>query len=91
MLLAIDKRGSINLPAAVRRDLGLENGTYLDLEIGDGGTIHLHPVSVHRTIRLNEAGIKKLEEARKSGKGELPKWLSKEMKDACADSKQEVS
>ena len=29
MLIAIDKRGSINLPATIRRDLGLSNGDYL--------------------------------------------------------------
>ena len=86
MLIAIDKRGSINLPASVRRDLGLETGTYLDMEIGDGGTIHLHPVSVHRTVRLNEAGIKRLKEARESGAGRIPEWLQKEMKDAGTDS-----
>jgi AbrB family looped-hinge helix DNA binding protein len=39
MLIAIDKRGSINLPAAMRRQLGLEIGSYLDLQVAEGGLV----------------------------------------------------
>jgi len=90
MLIAIDKRGSINLPSAIRKELGLETGSYLELEVVEGGAINLHPVSVHRAIRLNEEGIEKLREARKSGKDKMPGWLIEEMKNAGAGSKQEV-
>jgi bifunctional DNA-binding transcriptional regulator/antitoxin component of YhaV-PrlF toxin-antitoxin module len=33
MLIAIDKRGSINLPAALRRQLGLEIGSYFGKDV----------------------------------------------------------
>ena len=82
MLVTIDKRGSINLPLAVRKELGLEQGTCLDLSIEDGGTITLNPVAVYRTVRLGKGGLAKLQEARESGKGELPDWLQQDMKDA---------
>ena len=39
MLITIDKRGSINLPLAVRKELGLEHGSYLDLSVDEGGKI----------------------------------------------------
>lgn len=38
-------------------------------------------------IRLNDKGIAKLQEARRSGRRKLPEWLVKEMKSADADSK----
>ena len=71
MLITIDKRGSINLPLAVRKELGLEHGSYLDLSVGEGGKITLHPVEIYRTVRLSQQGIAKLEEARNSGTGVL--------------------
>ena len=86
MLIAIDKRGSINLPLAVRRELGLDPGTSFDLSIEDGGTISLHPVAIYRTTRLNDQGLAKLQEARASGTGDLTDWMRQEMKDAGADS-----
>ncbi len=86
MLITIDKRGSINLPLAVRRELGLEQGTYLDLSVEPGGRICLHPVAIYRTVRLDDQGLAKLEEARKSGTADLPEWLCREMKNAEADS-----
>lgn len=85
MLVALDKYGSITLPAALRRKLGLESETYLELSFEDDGVIVLYPVNVQRTIRLNEKGLNKLEEARKSGTGELPEWLTTEMENAEAD------
>lgn len=91
MLIAIDKRGSINLPAAIRKELGLETGSYLELEILEGGAISLHPVTVHRTLRINEEGIRKLREARNSGKGSMPEWLNEEIKNARSDTDNEVS
>lgn len=82
MLITIDKRGSINLPLAVRKELGLEQGTCLDLSVEEGGKITLHPVTIYRTVRLGEQGLAKLKEARESGTGELPNWLRQDMEDA---------
>ena len=82
MLITIDKRGSINLPLAVRRQLGLDPGTYLDLTVEPGGAIALHPVAIYRTVQLGEKGLAKLGEARASGTGNLPDWLRSDMDDA---------
>ncbi len=82
MLLTLDKRGSINLPKALRKELGLESGSYLNLEVQEGGAIVLHPVSVYPSIRLSSKGLTKLEEARRSGKGKLPEWIVKEIEGA---------
>ena len=46
MLIAIDKRGSINLPAALRKELGLVKGSYLELVVEEGSAIRLQPVCV---------------------------------------------
>jgi AbrB family looped-hinge helix DNA binding protein len=85
MLIAVDKRGSINLPKKLRKELGIESGSYLNLEIEEGGVLVLNPVSVYPSIRLNETGLAKLEEGRRSGKGELPEWMAEEMKRAETD------
>lgn len=82
MLISIDKRGSINIPLAVRKELGLDSGTYLDLSIEDGGKIALNPVAIYQTVRLSDQGIAKLQEARASGRGELPNWLRRDMENA---------
>lgn len=91
MLVAIDKRGSINLPATIRRELGLEIGAYLDMTVAAGGTVVLQPVEIVRSVRLTEQGLGKLAEARQSGRTSLPGWLGEEMKDAEADSEPEIS
>jgi AbrB family looped-hinge helix DNA binding protein len=70
MLITIDKRGSINLPASLRKQMNLENGSCLDLEVIQGGALVLSPVVVYPTIKLSEQGIKKLQDARKSGTAE---------------------
>lgn len=85
MLVAIDKRGSVSLPAAFRKEFGLHPGTYLDLTVESGGTIVLNPVAVYPTVRLAPEGLAKLAEARESGTTELPDWLKREMSDAKAD------
>ncbi len=90
MLVAMDKYGSITLPAHLRQELGLEKGAYLELSIEEDGVIVLHPVNVQRTVRLNGKGLKKLEEARKSGTGELPEWITRDMSDAQADTDPEI-
>ena len=82
MLIAIDKRGSINLPAAIRKALGLKNGAYLDMTVAEGGVVILQPVEIFRSVRLAKQGLDKLNEARQSGKAELPAWLAEEMKNA---------
>lgn len=87
MLITIDKRGSINLPASVRKELGLESGCYLDLSIENGGAVLLRPMTVYPTVRLNDDGLNKLSVARSSGTGEMPDWLVGEMRDAATDSK----
>jgi len=91
MLIGIDKRGSINLPAAIRKQLGLKIGTYLDLNVVEGGAIVLQPVEIFRTIRLAEEGLAKLNDARQSGTDEMPTWLVEEMKDAETDPEPESS
>jgi AbrB family looped-hinge helix DNA binding protein len=88
MLVSIDKRGSIVLPAGLRKELQLKTGSYLDMEVLEGGRIMLNPVSIYRTVRLNATGLEKLEEARKSGMGEFPDWMVEEMKDAQTDTVQ---
>jgi len=82
MLITIDKRGSINIPLAVRKALGLEQGSCLDLTVDEGGGISLHPIVMYRTVRLDDRGIAKLREARKSGTGEMPDWLRRDMNNA---------
>jgi AbrB family looped-hinge helix DNA binding protein len=91
MIIAIDKRGSINLPASLRKDLGIKNGDHLNLSVEEGGIIILQPVVIYPTIQLGEEGLRKLKEARESGVGEMPPWFDKEMEDAKADSKQKIS
>ena len=81
MLITIDKRGSISLPAPLRRELGLRKGSHLNLEIQNGGAILLQPVSIYPSIRLNEDGLSKLKAARKSEKGKMPDWLVRDMND----------
>lgn len=90
MLITIDKRGSINLPAALRKELGLQPGVYLDLTVENGGAILLHPVSIFPSVRLNEQGIEKLKEARKSDTGKFYGWILEDMKNARADTNQEI-
>jgi len=85
MLVTIDKRGSINLPASVRKALDLAPGTCLDLNILEGGGLSLSPVAIYPTVRLSDEGLAKLRQARESGTVELPTWLREEMNDAAAD------
>ncbi len=82
MLITVDKRGSINIPKTLRKELGIESGSYLNLEVEEGGAIVLQPVSVYPLIRLSKKGLAKLVEARKSGKGILPEWMVREIKNA---------
>jgi AbrB family looped-hinge helix DNA binding protein len=79
MLVQIDQRGSLNLPVKIRQSLGIEKGSNFELEVAEGGDIILHPVEIHRTVRLSNQGLDKLAEARHSGKGKLPDWLLDEM------------
>ncbi|MBT4764767.1 AbrB/MazE/SpoVT family DNA-binding domain-containing protein [bacterium] len=79
MLVQIDQRGSLNLPVKIRQLLGLEKGSNFELEVAEGGDIILHPVEIHRTVRLSNQGLEKISEARQSGKGELPAWILDEM------------
>jgi len=85
MLVAIDKYGTITLPASLRREFGLNQESYLEMSVEDGKRIVFEPVTVQRNIRLNDNGLNKLEEARESGTGELPEWLIGEMRNAKAD------
>ena len=86
MLVSIDKRGSISLPSAVRKDLNLLPGSFLDLTVLDGGNLALSPVAVYPTVRLSNEGLAKLKEARQSGVEQMPDWLREEMADATTDS-----
>lgn len=75
MLITIDKRGSIHLPLSIRKQLGLERGHHLDLSVEDGGTILLRPVAIP-AVWLNDRGLAKLREARESGIGVMPDWMT---------------
>ena len=85
MLVAIDKRGSVNLPSVIRKEMGLDTGTHLNLEVLDGGAIVLTPVAIYPTIKLNEQGLEKLTQARKSGAVKMPARLAKQIKNARID------
>jgi len=87
MLVTIDKRGSINLPVSVRKDLGFRPGTHLELTVKPGGAITLFPVEIYRSIRLNDSGVSKLKEARESEPAAFPKWFDRELAHTVADSK----
>jgi len=85
MLVTIDKRGSLSLPASVRKDLGFRPGTHLELTVEPGGIITLFPVEIYRSITLSDAGISKLNEARASEPAPFPEWFDKELTDAGTD------
>jgi AbrB family looped-hinge helix DNA binding protein len=85
MLITVDKRGSINLPASLRRQLGLVTGACLDLSVADGGSVILQPVAVYPAVHLNEQGLAKLKEARESAATAMPAWLTDEMAHAETD------
>lgn len=91
MIIAIDKRGSVNLPASLRKELGLKSGDHLDLSLAEGGIIVLQPVAIYPTVQLSEGGLTKLREARESGIGEMPSWFVEEMANAQTDSEQKVT
>jgi len=86
MLVTIDKRGSINLPASIRKDLGIKPGSHLELSVEVGGAIYLYPVEFYRTIKLNDSGVLKLKEARASETTKLPDWFEGERSNARIDS-----
>ena len=85
MLVTIDKRGSISLPASFRKDLGLGPGSHMELTIEPGGAITLYPVEIHRTIQLNANGLSKLEAARNSESDSFPDWFNQELHHARTD------
>ena len=85
MLITVDKRGSINLPASLRRQFGLVAGACLDLSVADGGAFILQPVAVYPAVHLNEQGLAKLKEARESGAAAMPAWLTDEIAHAETD------
>jgi len=86
MLVTIDKRGSISLPASIRKDFGMKPGTHLELTVEAGGAIYLYPVEFYRTIKLNDSGLLKLKEARDSETSKLPDWFEEERRNARTDS-----
>ena len=86
MLVTMDKRGSISLPVSVRKDLGIKPGSHLELTVEAGGAIYLYPVEFYRTIKLNDSGLLKLQEARESETDKLPDWFEKERNNAKIDS-----
>ena len=85
MIVTIDKRGSINLPASIRKDLGIKPGTHLELSVEAGGAIYLYPVEFYRTIKLNDSGLLKLKEARDSETDKLPDWFEEVRSNADID------
>lgn len=85
MLVAIDKRGSINLPSPIRKEMGLDIGSHLDLAVLEGGAIMLTPVIIYPTLKLNEKGLEKLEAARKSGTVQMPTELAEQINNARTD------
>ncbi|MFO7802978.1 MAG: AbrB/MazE/SpoVT family DNA-binding domain-containing protein [Desulfovermiculus sp.] len=87
MLVTIDKRGSINLPTSVRKDLGISPGTHLELTIEPGGALTLYPVEIYRSVQLSDAGLAKIQEARASDTSQLPEWFDQELAHAESDTK----
>jgi AbrB family looped-hinge helix DNA binding protein len=85
MLVTIDKRGSINLPSTIRKDMGLDVGTRMDLEVLEGGAIVLTPVAIYPTVKLSEKGLKKLADARKSGTVKMSTQLAEQINNAGTD------
>lgn len=85
MLVSVDKRGSIGLPASIRKEIGLKQGSSLDLSVLEGGEIRLRPVQIYPTVSLSAQGLEKLQEARSSGAADLPDWLAQEMANAKTD------
>lgn len=85
MLVTIDKRGSISLPTSIRKNLGLTPGSHLELSLEAGGAISLYPVEIYRTVKLNDSGLGKLQEARESERAEFPDWFIEECKNAGTD------
>ena len=77
MLVTIDKGGSISLPASVRKELGFRPGTHLELTVPPGGAVTLFPVEIYRGIRLSDAGIIKIKEAREFEPAAFPEWFDK--------------
>lgn len=86
MLVTVDKRGSINLPASLRKDLGIEPGSHLEVSVEEGGAIYLYPIEFFRKIRLNPSGMEKLKEARDAEWCKFPEWFEKERRHAGIDS-----
>ncbi len=86
MLVTIDKRGSISLPASIRKNFGMKPGTHLELTVEAGGAIYLYPVEFYRTIKLNDSGLLKLKEAKDSETSKLPDWFEEERSNARTDS-----
>jgi AbrB family looped-hinge helix DNA binding protein len=85
MLVTLDKRGSISLPASVRKDLGFQPGTHLELTVAPGGAITLFPIEIYRSIKLSDAGVLKIKEARESEPATFPEWFDEELADAGTD------
>ena len=85
MLVTIDKRGSINLPVSVRKNMGFRPGTHLELTVAPGGVVTLFPVEIYRSIKLSDAGILKIKEARESEPATFPEWFDEELDDARTD------
>lgn len=85
MLVTIDKRGSISLPASLRKDMGLGPGSHLELAVEPGGAITLYPVEIYRTVQLSDEGLSKLQAARESEKDTFPEWFDQELTHARAD------
>jgi bifunctional DNA-binding transcriptional regulator/antitoxin component of YhaV-PrlF toxin-antitoxin module len=85
MLVAIDKRGSINLPSLIRKEMGLSIGAHLDIVVLEGGSMMLTPVVFYPALKLNEKGLRKLEAARKSGTIKMPAELNRQIDNAGTD------
>ena len=90
MIVTIDKRGSINLPASIRKELGVQPGHHLELQIEAGGAITLFPVEFYRTVKLNDTGLAKLAEAREAAETVFPGWFEKELEDAGTDTESKI-
>jgi len=85
MIVTMDKRGSINLPASIRKALEIKQGSHFELSMEPGGALSLHPVEFYRTIKLNASGLDKLKEARSSETAQLPDWFEQERRNAGTD------
>lgn len=59
---------------------------HFEFTVEQGGAITFFPVEIYRSIKLNDSGTSKIQEARASEPATFPEWFAKELADAGTDS-----